>query len=279
MSLEFNPEHRNQNRIPIRCCSFCRRPGHNITTCNSLQFINFELSSINYINYISSVSNTDEVLDSFRNYLLAKAVNNSFLVKSFAIRKCGSTTRSNIIDCVNNIIQYFRTTIIFAIELNHNRRETYQEQEENEPLPQQAEQLNYQENENSLLPHETLEDTSNSEVFQRDPITLLMSVMFINFIRGINENNITNNTRKIWNINIKISENQENLYETCECNICYDQYEKSQFVKLECGHEFCKECIKKTFENSKPSCAFCRSEIKNIELKLSSIKEEFNELI
>ena len=57
---------------------------------------------------------------------------------------------------------------------------------------------------------------------------------------------------------------------------------EKQFIKLDCGHEFCKDCIKQSLQNERrkvPCCAFCRSNIKNFELKLESIKSEFDELI
>jgi hypothetical protein len=54
------------------------------------------------------------------------------------------------------------------------------------------------------------------------------------------------------------------------------------FVKLDCGHEFCKDCIIQSLQNERrqiPCCAFCRGYIKNIELKLETVKNEFNNLI
>ena len=104
--------------------------------------------------------------------------------------------------------------------------------------------------------------------------------MFMEMIRTIREaSNVLD--RKFY-IKIKLSEKQDSLEEKCECGICYEEPEKINFIKLDCGHEFCKDCIKKSLQNESrqtPCCAFCRADIKNLELKQESIKNEFDELI
>ena len=82
-----------------------------------------------------------------------------------------------------------------------------------------------------------------------------------------------------FNITMNILECKEMKNESCECDICYESHKKSKFVKLDCGHEFCKNCIKKTLKNETKTyitCAFCRSEIKTLELRNSSVKKELN---
>ena len=50
-----------------------------------------------------------------------------------------------------------------------------------------------------------------------------------------------------------------------ECNICYEPIEEKDMIKLNCDHQFCKNCIKQTLKkcspNCSPSCAMCRSKI------------------
>jgi hypothetical protein len=48
--------------------------------------------------------------------------------------------------------------------------------------------------------------------------------------------------------------------EVRECSICMDDLGKvrSQVVGLNCGHEFCKRCIRRWLENSKDTCPNCR---------------------
>jgi hypothetical protein len=69
----------------------------------------------------------------------------------------------------------------------------------------------------------------------------------------------------------------------CECNICYEEHEKRRFVKLNCGHEFCGKCINITLENTspdkKPRCAYCRTEISNIQFPSEEVKSEFSDIL
>jgi len=213
MSIELNVENINSNRGSRRCCSFCRRPGHNITRCNSEIIKRFERETLNLVQLIQSQGQGHITnIEILREYLFNKALEQSNLIRAFAIRKCGLKSKSNIVACIIVIILYFITDIIQNIE----------------------------------------------------------------------ENNNNENIQEIFDIKIKISDDKTNLEEKCECNICYEEREKKTFVKLDCGHEFCKYCIRQTLENQQrqiPCCAFCRTDIKNFELKLESIKNEFNDLI
>ena len=77
-------------------------------------------------------------------------------------------------------------------------------------------------------------------------------------------------------------DNYENKDKICKCSICWDDKELNTFVKLGCSHEFCKDCIKQSLQNETretPCCAFCRADIKFLELRLESIKNEFDNLI
>jgi hypothetical protein len=69
----------------------------------------------------------------------------------------------------------------------------------------------------------------------------------------------------------------------CECNICYEEHEKRRFVKLNCGHEFCGKCINITLENTspdkKPRCAYCRTEISNIQFPSEEVQSEFSDIL
>lgn len=224
MSSEFNAENRNAN-ISIRFCSFCRRGGHNITRCNSEPIHIFENEITNYINNIMPLRIEDCFhLESINHYLINRALHDSNIIKVFAISRCGANTRSDILNCIQLIIQYFMPQI---------------------------------------------------------QISRLYTIMLIEMLRTTTIIESDSLNRK-FDIKTKISENTDNLEKKCECNICYEEVENKNFVKLNCGHEFCKDCIKQSLQNEirqTPCCAFCRSDIKNVELKLETIKNEFNELI
>ena len=76
---------------------------------------------------------------------------------------------------------------------------------------------------------------------------------------------------------------ENNSTEKCECNICYEDYEKRCFVKLNCGHEFCGKCVKNSLEKTacdkKARCAYCRTDIINIEFSSEEDKSEFSDIL
>ena len=270
MSLEFNAE--NRNAMPARCCSFCRRAGHNITRCDSEPIRIFERETRNYINIIMPLRLEGRShLESVNQYLLNEALHDSNLVRAFAISRCGANTRTNMASCIQLIIQYFMPYI-------QNNQAASQAAEAPE-----AESATLEQPVARIVRRFGFSGSTYETGFQgllgRDNESLLYAMMFIEMIRSINESNSLN--RK-FHIKTKILENKDDMEEKCECNICYDEHEKKKFIKLDCGHEFCKDCIKQSLQNERretPCCAFCRSDIKNFELKLESIKDELDELI
>ena len=245
MSLEFNAENRNANMY-VRCCSFCRRPGHNITRCDSPAIRNFERKIFNYMTINMNVDILDDThRRELRQYLLNESLSDSNLVRAFAISRCGASTRSDIVNCIDLIMRYF-----IPQDGNVNQEETQ---------------------------HQTDSPARRRPGFLgRDNRSLLYAVMFIEMIRAMSESN-----RK-FDINTNVLQDPANLEEKCECGICYEECANKNIVKLNCGHEFCKDCIKQTLQNERkltPCCAYCRTDITNFELKLESVKNEFNDLI
>ena len=82
----------------------------------------------------------------------------------------------------------------------------------------------------------------------------------LEFIVDISNNN---------NINI-------NINNIIECNICYDEHNQDDFVKLPCNHEFCHNCILKQLNSNNYNCSYCRVKISNITVRKEEIKTYFN---
>ena len=268
MSLEFNAE--NRNATQVRCCSFCRRSGHTINRCNSEPIRIFERNTLDYIYFTLTLElEGQSILRSLRHYLLNEALHDSNLVRAFAISRCGANTRSNMATFIDLIFQYFMPRIQ-NIETNNQTIQEAQPAEGAQPAEPAQPYFRRERRFGFLMTPSAIETES-----------ILYDMMFVEMIRSINSSFEGRLDRK-FHITTKISEKQDDLEEECECNICYDIHYKQQFIKLDCGHEFCKDCIKQSLQNERrkvPCCAFCRSNIKNFELKLESIKSEFDELI
>jgi len=187
--------------------------------------------------------------------------------------------------CIQLIIEYFMPQIQNVETNNQTIREVPVAAEEAQPI-QEAQPREPVYNYNSRRGRRFgfselgLDYLGINRPRTNDIESIMYAMMFIDMIRAINGESASFNTK--FHIKTKISEKQDDLHEKCECNICYDEHEKQKFIKLDCGHEFCKDCIKQTLQNERrktPCCPFCRADIKNFELKDESFKNEFDELI
>ena len=272
MSETFNAENRNARvTFPVRrCCSFCRNQGHNIQTCNDGRLYEFERLCI--INYRETSRG-----NAFTNWLLQYSIENPNIVKTYAVRFCRCAIRNNICQCVDSIL----TRIINIVadvdpsqQVETPQQETPQIQEDILSVIQLSrvgitEMMLY-----SLL----ISSVENYGNIDLNPQDIIMQIMFMDMINQIHEEYIENrkfNIQRILNLECSPTDN-------CDCNICYESNEKCNFVKLNCGHEFCKECIKQTLKNVRtvePQCALCRAKIQNFEFSSQLICDEFNDLI
>lgn len=269
MSAEFNAENRNAGIIfpTRRCCSFCRNTGHNISTCNDRSLIDFEQLCVD--------REANLGIAGFRNWLLNCSTENPIIVRAYAVRYCGCTIRSYMHICVNSIIAK-----ITELNANGGLRERGQpaEGQESEQAHPQREMHPHNDNENldNIIVEALLR--SSSEFFTGlSPNEIIASMLFLDMIHRIRDG-FTHNRK--FNIQTNIVECSKT--EECECSICYEGKEKKSFVKLNCGHEFCKDCIKESLKNVRtesPQCAFCRAEINNIELSSQIIRDEFNDVL
>jgi hypothetical protein len=118
---------------------------------------------------------------------------------------------------------------------------------------------------NDIIRHESIVD--------RDRFERLFYMIYSQIRRLPNEEpisrkfNITTHTAVENNTQIEI-----------ECNICYELNENTKFIKLNCNHEFCKECVKNVLKScyelfNTPCCAYCRTEITDITYKNETIHE------
>ena len=105
-------------RQSSRKCSFCSCTGHNITQCNDGRFVVFELICIQQkhqlLNLYPAELDNPSVnmvsilpIQEFISRLIVYALENtSRMVKSYAVRKCGATTRESIFTCIEKISIY-----------------------------------------------------------------------------------------------------------------------------------------------------------------------------
>jgi hypothetical protein len=266
MSIDnINAEHRAlinvlpQSTRRQQCCSFCRQPGHNIIRCNDNRIREFELLCATQV----VTMNTQ---NEFKTWLSEQ---DEYLVKVYAIRKFRVSFSSSVLYRINTITNYIYRTYVF----NSHTEIEEQADFENDLMSfvqQLASQNQYIRN---RIP-EFDEVRGMETILIREMMFSMFPLMFTNFIRE--------NLHQKLRIKSTFNNNEnEDICQLCECSICYDEKELQNFVKLGCNHEFCKDCVINTIKtsNNKVCCAFCRSEVTEIESRTNEVKNEIDKFI
>ena len=272
MSFEnLNAENRGQNNVippTIRRthCSHCKEEGHNIRTCGHARLVRvnsrvnrritndlireFEFECARRVQYGELDAFLENEIDTEPN-----------LIRSFAIKKCGAnnmTTRLDIIRLVNNYINriyVYGARNIYDAFIGHT---AFEEEEVEEVTDVAIRAMEF--------------------ALRRDMVMFMAAQVLTNFIQeGIEEEN-----RKFKIISTVNNNENEDINKLCECNICYEEKEVKNFVKLNCNHEFCKDCVIGTMKSNRTNnlcCALCRTEVKSIELRTNVVRDELSELI
>ncbi len=271
----YSSENRN-NRIiapSIRsksCCSFCKQSGHNITRCNSDRLLEFEIMCATEVRSFESQYD-------FKIWLNQNYINNKIILKAFAIRKMNVNSKTSIDDCINKISDYiFKTYKNFT---NIQQEDTIDFEEDINDLQDDLirfldEIRNRRQRE---MPQEFYENPNFEQSALREyNIALSLQDIFFQVRESHNDNKNINIITKLL-----INEDEE-INEICKCNICWDEKEIKNFVKLGCNHEFCKDCVINTLkidQMNNPCCALCRKEITSINSRIEIIHNEISELI
>ena len=291
--MSLSAENRNATQMPIvlrqrvQCCSLCRQRGHNITTCNSDRLLEFEVICADAVR---NFENTDD----FKNWLIQNYINDQLLLKAFAIRKYRLTTRCNLEQYIHFITEYiFRTykntpqtltqpaTIHQPVTLIHPAATL---------TPLNSELVNHYETEfTNLLITIRNRNVVREQILDQQIAEADMMRMYISYlsylgsliVRDEYQIQIPQNQRRTSNLTLMVETDlEENLDENCQCSICWDDKERRQFVKLDCTHEFCKDCMKKTIETrTNLCCALCRSELRTIRLRSPEVHAELSEVV
>lgn len=238
-------------------CSFCYQIGHNIKRCNDSRIQNFEEQCINAKFLLEIMYISNEHTNIFRRWLVDKYLQNRWIVITFAIRKCYCTLTSSVELCFNSIISYiFYTRVEENTILN--------------PFINTNNNISTQ-NRNSIL--EAREILILAGYSNENILEMLTNTEAINWLSTYHDN-------IKYNIVTTFEEDCQDI--TSDCSICFENYGSKNFVKLNCSHSFCNDCIIKTIKTintNNPRCALCRTEISNITTYTNKIKNKINKTL
>jgi len=214
----------------------------------------------------------------FRHWLLNYSLDNISIIKAYSISKCGTTLRDNLAFIIDKITNY-----IYEMEL---------EEGELDDLPDLIDAADT----DDFIPFQATQEVSEADVrlFMAVSTMLNLNDNIINpnliqelYYSAIVQTHLSNQKYKSIKIistaeELTTTQIDEDLYSKCECNICYENMDKYTFVKLNCNHEFCKDCVIKTIKTTdtykEPCCAFCRTNIDSITTQSDEIKAELDYL-
>jgi hypothetical protein len=297
MNLDrINTENRNNpinnpirlTRRMTRCCSFCKIPGHNITSCSSDRLLEFEVICADI------VKNMNTKIE-FKNWLIENYSNDLLLIKAFTIRKSRVSTNDISIqyDLITEyIFSTYKNNYILEQQVEENKEEENEEEESqvinDNDIENDLLNLLLQMRNNYVVEHlqEELINQNIERMLQLEMAIAYLSNRYIiyNENNNINENNENNNTISRKNlINCTLNnQTKENMNKKSNCSICYDNKKLKNFVVYDCNHEFCENCIIKTLQINKniiPCCALCRCEFKNLKTRTLKINAKIIESI
>jgi len=293
----ISAENRNQMPIPlntsrrtqtIRRCSLCRQPGHNILRCTSERILEFEAICANAVVNINTP-------DDFQNWVRQNYSNELLLLRAFVSRKLYITTRLSFDEYIHCIAEYiFRTyknqSQVEAETEAEAEEETEAEAEEDDLLPPLIpENINelYEENLNNIITNlTTIYNYENMEYtnHQMSGIIRYYADYLLYLTRSIilSDNSYLQQEQNQRRVVLSVENNDENLDETCQCSICWDDKELRQFVKLDCNHEFCKDCIRQSVPSETRTslhCALCRGEVRTMRLRTQEVHTELSGIL
>jgi hypothetical protein len=110
MEEMFNSENRNGFNIRnrVRCCSFCRREGHNIALCDDIRIHDFHLLCLNTIeNIILNYNNPRFKLYNWLCEFSYESLDNQLLIKAYAIKHFRTRSSEPIYNHIERIFNWY----------------------------------------------------------------------------------------------------------------------------------------------------------------------------
>lgn len=244
-------------RQTMRKCTYCYSTQHKITECNDERLVQFHNKLLRKKHDLRGYDREDCIIY-FEIWL------NEFsagLVKAYSIRYCATNARETLPQCIRIITQK-----IFS----ENEEQGVQEEQEELYIPL----VNSNTSPTPAPPFQLFTDEEVSFFLEPDMIEMFYA------LRGRSLNDIRTSVNRRYDIqttlliNTQESEEEREEQKKQECDICYEEFSSNKFVKYNCSHEFCAQCVQTVLRSCcpyrQPSCAICRTTICSFELRENS---------
>lgn len=275
----------------INRCSFCRRVGHNRSTCDDQRLLDFELVCSTQCQRMNE--------DEFMVWLTETyEENNKQLLKTYAVKKTRISHSRDFSTYKNAITRYIYATYRYSYDFPTITEEASDDDsmpdliEINDDYYLEVETIsaltglrNMAEEEYQNIMNASLENDIRSAYFFAEMFRSTMSGTPIHSRKFAIES-ILQEEDKMGKMEemeeMEEMKEMKEMEEILDCCICFESYNKSEFVKLNCNHEFCNGCLKNALtsdKRSKPCCAYCRTEVTKMISRTSEIYDKMGKLI
>jgi hypothetical protein len=260
-------------------CSFCRNHGHNVKNCNDVRLTDFEETCQVYMIFCNS-------REIFKDWLLGTYnvfdPYNKCLLRTFIIKKCNATMRTPMFYCPDLISNYMYRTYVQQNQPQMNNN--------NLNSPEFIQFMSDLYNNNPDYDQDVYQ-AFNDRNEQINGMQLaigreMFNVFNMAYSRYLTQDQMPRN--KKYNISLLLENNNNHTNnkntdnENMDCSICLENKSNDTFVKFDCQHEFCKDCVVQCLQNNNKNvlcCALCRGNTKTFKTNCHSTYEELKILV
>ena len=257
-------------RKAMRKCSFCCSTQHKVDTCNDVRLIEFHTKLRRRRDSLRGLDR----MDSMEYYRVFVKQFSHDLIKAYAIKHCQLAPRSTIEECAS-----FITNKMFSREFDTEEQYEIELAVERERLLELPEYIAFRVTEPTPMPRQFM--LTEDEASNMDPEFIAHYFR----ITGYTQGDLLSSKDRKYDITIKMKggskfrkelekqrETEKEIEkEKEECPICYETLYQSEFITLNCKHEFCGDCLRQLLQSCNPhvdpSCAICRACIKSFEFE------------
>jgi len=265
----------------IKKCSFCKKPGHNISVCNEKK----EAVIISVLfKFINSCETKEHLRETLNRFILPKL---KLLAKHFELKL--SDHRKHIIldELIPLCIENQTTQWINNYEIIKDILEEHPGYSLTEIVDMKVIEIVRNINSNNInAPRVFTSSTWFDRLrFNQQSPTIRRQIYegYINAFTYMNSVRLNQeNSSHDWKIEPMMSQiyTESELRDTKQCPICYDETPEIQFMTTNCNHTFCNTCIMRHLDTERnkrqPHCPMCRTTISTMTIQSIALFDDFS---
>jgi len=265
-------------RNTVKKCSFCKKPGHNITICNEKKDA---LIVTVLFRFINSCETKEELHDTLNGFTLIKL---KLLVKHFKLTTTTQSKRRIVDQLMPLCIENQTTQWINNYEIIKEILEEHPGQSLTDiAYMKVTEIIRNINNRDGIYDSFVISNWFDRLKFNHQSPTIRNQIYngYVNAFTYTNSR-AYNNSNYQWKIEPIMTRlyTESELREIKQCPICYDDTPEINLMTTNCNHTFCNTCITTHLDTERnkrrPHCPMCRTTMTTMNIKSIILFEEFS---